>query len=76
MAPENPRAPLRFGRTLRARRKALGMSQEALAEAARVSSSYVSQLERGRRSPTLHVLESLARGLGVTVADLLEDPEP
>ena len=76
MAPENPRSFIRFGRALRARRKALGMSQEALAEASRLSSSYVSQLERGRRSPTLHVLEALARGLGATVADLVEDPEP
>ncbi|MCY4157416.1 MAG: helix-turn-helix transcriptional regulator [Gammaproteobacteria bacterium] len=41
---------------IRAIRTQLGWSQEKLAEASGLHRSYISQLERGRRNPTLGVL--------------------
>lgn len=50
------------------------MSQEALASAAALDRTYVSQLERGRKSPTLTTLAKLADCLGITVQRLLREP--
>lgn len=53
---------------LRLKRK---MSQEALAHAAKLSTSYVSMLERQQRSPGLDTVESLAAVLGVPSRSLV-----
>ena len=50
------------------------MSQESLASAASLDRTYISQLERGRKSPTLNTLAKLADCLGTTVQHLLRDP--
>lgn len=50
------------GQRLRARREELGLSQAAVA-GEDVSDSYLSLIERGRRSPSQGVLELLARRL-------------
>ncbi|WP_394781658.1 helix-turn-helix domain-containing protein [Undibacterium sp.] len=57
--------------SLRAERE---MSLEALATRCNVSRSMISLIERGESSPTAVVLEKLAKGLGVTLASLFEDP--
>lgn len=49
-----------FAAWLRERRQAAGLSQEELAEKAGLHRTYVSQLERGLKSPTLDVLADLA----------------
>lgn len=54
---------------LRAGRK---LSLEALAGRSGVSRAMISLIERGRTSPTAVVLEKLAAGLGVTLANLFE----
>jgi transcriptional regulator with XRE-family HTH domain len=41
-------------------RKRLGISQEELAFRAAVHGTYISQLERGFKSPTLHVMLKLS----------------
>lgn len=56
-------------KTLRLQKK---LSQDALAERAGLSVSYVSMLERGQRSPPLDTLEKLAAALGVPNTKLLE----
>jgi transcriptional regulator with XRE-family HTH domain len=61
----------RFGRTVRRRREAQGLSQEALAEAAGLHRTYVSLLERGRRNPSLEVICAVAKGLGTSMASLV-----
>ncbi len=63
-----------FAVNFEATRQRRGLTQEALAEKAKVSVSYISMLSRGRRSPPLDTLESLARALEVTPADLLREP--
>ena len=59
-----------FGARLRELRKRVPLTQEELAHRARIASSYLSDLERGRQSPTLDVVNRLARALKVTMADL------
>jgi transcriptional regulator with XRE-family HTH domain len=65
----------RFGRVVRRRREAAGLSQEALAEAAGLHRTYVSLLERGQRQPQLGTIHALARGLGTTMASLVGELE-
>ena len=52
-------------------RLARGLSQEKLAEDAGMQRSYVSDIERGVRNPSVHALGRLAMALGVDAADLL-----
>ena len=47
-----------------------GMTQQALAAAAGLSKSYLSQIESGKKTGTLETLRRLARVLGVEVDDL------
>jgi ribosome-binding protein aMBF1 (putative translation factor) len=56
---------------LQAERERIGWSQETLAVAARVSSSCVRHLERGRSTPTLITLLKLSEAMGVDLAVLL-----
>ncbi|HEX8756836.1 MAG TPA: helix-turn-helix transcriptional regulator [Steroidobacteraceae bacterium] len=54
-----------FGRVLRDQRETRGISQEDLALSADVDRSFVSQMERGIRQPTLTTLVKLCKALGV-----------
>ena len=65
----------RFGEVLRARREASGQSQEALAAEAGLHRNYVGLLERGRRVPSILVVEKLAAALGTTASSLLRAVE-
>jgi predicted ATPase/transcriptional regulator with XRE-family HTH domain len=61
---------LRFGAILRRFRRSAGLTQEALAERARLSVEAVSTLERGtRRAPFAQTLALLAQALELTSAD-------
>ena len=62
-----------FGAALRGRRVACGLTQDALAEAAGVTTQYVSMLERGVNQPSLHTVVTLAAGLGIHAVDLVAD---
>lgn len=57
------------------RRKANRMSQEDLALASEVDRSYVGEIERGLRSPTIETLYRLAAALGVGCADFCREFE-
>ena len=62
----------RLGTNLRKLRDANGWSQEAFADMAGIHRTYVSDIERGARNPTITVVERLAKPLSVTVGELLE----
>jgi transcriptional regulator with XRE-family HTH domain len=66
---------LQFGRVLRARRQAAGLSQEALASAAGLARNYISLLEIGKKSPTLRSIQLLAAALDTTVTSLISAAE-
>lgn len=59
-----------FGARIRELRDRAELSQEELAARAHLHATYLSDLERGRQSPTLDVVNRVARGLKVTIADL------
>jgi transcriptional regulator with XRE-family HTH domain len=61
-----------LGMRLRQIRQAQGMSQYTLAAKAKVSREYIRLLEAGRSDPTVGMLTRLARGLGVTLVDLVK----
>jgi DNA-binding XRE family transcriptional regulator len=48
-----------------------GLSAVALAKAVEISPPYLSQIEHGRRQPSLDVLRRLAQALGVDIDDLV-----
>jgi transcriptional regulator with XRE-family HTH domain len=52
-------------------RKALKMSQDELSERSGVSQQAISMIEAGKRSPTEFTMKQLARGLGLSLSDLL-----
>lgn len=64
-----------IGRLIAARRKRLGLSQEALAEATGLHTTYISLIERGLRCPSTRVLLSLARGLDIKASSLMSSIE-
>jgi transcriptional regulator with XRE-family HTH domain len=60
------------GRNLYRLRTAKGWTQEHLAEVSGFSQQYLSELERGRRNPTIVTLYEIAQALGVSHMALIE----
>lgn len=67
-----PEAAL-FGRTLRRVREERQLTQERLAAAANLTTSFVNHVERGMKVPSLTTILKLAHALGVTPSELLSD---
>lgn len=63
---------LAFGKHLAGLRKELGFSQLQLSLRAGLSKAYLSDLERGRRNPSLLTLERIASALGLPLTLLLD----
>jgi transcriptional regulator with XRE-family HTH domain len=59
------------GDNVRRIRSDKGMTQEQLAELSGFSQQYLSDLERGRRNPTVVTLFELAQALGSTPVELI-----
>lgn len=59
------------GDNVRRIRSGKGMTQEQLAELSGFSQQYLSDLERGRRNPTVVTLFELAQALGSTPVELI-----
>ncbi len=49
------------------------MTQQELADACGLDISYVGQIERGQRNPTLGVMHGIAKVLETRISDLLRD---
>lgn len=60
-----------LGAAIRARRKAVGMSQEALADAAGVDRSHMGKVERGERNVTILNVVRIAAALSERPSELL-----
>jgi transcriptional regulator with XRE-family HTH domain len=60
-----------FATVLRKLRLEKGFSQEAFAFEVGIHRTYVSQLERGLKSPSLKTLQKIAQVLGITLSDLM-----
>ena len=61
-----------FGATVRARRKALGLTQQHLAATTGLHPNYIGGIERGERNVSLRNILRLAAALAVAPADLLQ----
>lgn len=64
-----------FGDELRKAREEKGFSQEELGFESGYHRTYISQLERGLKSPTLKAIFSLAKALGLRPSGLLKSVE-
>lgn len=64
-----------FGIVLKKRREAAGLSQEALAAAAKLHRNYVGRLERGQTMPSLVVVQKIATAVGLTMAKFVAEVE-
>ena len=62
-----------LGEFIRAQRQLAKLSLRELAERARVSNPYLSQIERGMHAPSVRVLTSIATALGLTPETLLAE---
>lgn len=56
--------PMDYGRALKVCRAALELSQQDVAKKARISASYLSLIEAGKRAPSLATLEKICRAMG------------
>jgi len=65
-----------IGERVRARRKALHLSQEDIARRAGVSLNQINRLERGEiESPRFTTMVNLAHSLGMRVEDFVDEEE-
>jgi transcriptional regulator with XRE-family HTH domain len=76
MQTPSPVTPARevFAKNLRHARRLRDISQEALADAAGLSRTYVSEVERGLRNISIDNMAQLADALGVPLKELV-DPD-
>ncbi|HEV3364404.1 MAG TPA: helix-turn-helix transcriptional regulator [Acidimicrobiia bacterium] len=60
-----------FGSFVRTQRQLAKLSLRELAELARVSNPYLSQIERGLHEPSIRVIQAIARALDISTETLL-----
>lgn len=63
----------RFGRRLRELRRERDLTQSDMAKRFGIDRSFISDVERGRKSISLPMLEVIALGMKVTLSQLFED---
>ena len=64
-----------FGTSLRKRRLAKLFSQEVLATEANLSRAYISDLEMGKKDPSLFTVFKLSRGLKIKPSAFIDEIE-
>jgi transcriptional regulator with XRE-family HTH domain len=62
-----------IGANLRRRRLAQGRTLRQVADAAGISLTYLSEIERGRKEPSSEVLAALSDALGVVLSEVLRE---
>lgn len=60
-----------IGENIRTLRKSKGLSQEQLALRAEINASYMGQVERGEKSPTIDVLAKIASALNCPLEQIV-----
>ncbi len=60
----------RFGSVVRSQRLSAGFSQEELAHRSGLHRTYVTDVERGARNPSLNSIKKLSGALGISLSDL------
>ena len=62
-----------IGHRIRAAREIRGLSQEQLAERAKINNSFLSQIERGLKAPSLKTLNAIGIALDISIGQLFAD---
>ena len=62
----------RLARNLRSLRKKTGLSQEAFADEVGVHRTYMGGIERGKRNPSITIIDKIAKTLKVSCGELLD----
>lgn len=68
-------AAILFGKRLKIKRQAKGLTQAELSEETGITAAYISVIERGRANPSLDMLIKLAEAVGEEAWDMIR-PEP
>ena len=68
----NAKLPKVLSKRIKKRRNELGITQEELAEKIGVSRVYVGYVEQGRNTPSLEILEKIAKALKIKLSELFE----
>lgn len=64
---------VQLGSAVRARRMALGLSQEALADLAEIDRSHMGKIERGERNVTILNILRIARAIHAVPSELFKE---
>ena len=75
LVPRDP-TPEELGRRIKMLRVSCGLTLKDLEERGGISATHVSEIERGKASPTVGALSRIARALGLRPAALLEPRAP
>jgi transcriptional regulator with XRE-family HTH domain len=70
-----PAFQLALGLAVKARRRELGITQEALANDTDLHQRWISNVENGKRNPSYASLRRLAEGLGLSASELIARAE-
>jgi DNA-binding XRE family transcriptional regulator len=62
----------KFGLNVKKYRKTTGMTQEKLAEAAKVDPKSIISIENGTRNPTLRTIYRLAKAFKISIGELVK----
>jgi transcriptional regulator with XRE-family HTH domain len=66
----------RLGKAIRRLRTQAGLSQEGLADRAKLHRTTMSEIERGLSNISVDIAERIAMALGITLSQLFEESEP
>lgn len=72
MARKSQKTKERLGNKIQKIRKSLGYSQEELAHLVKISRTHMGHIEQGRKSPSLEVMERIAKVLKVSLSELFD----
>lgn len=60
----------KLGNKIQKLRKEVGLTQEEFAEKLNISRTHIGHIEQGRKSPSIKLMEKIAKSLGVKVKDI------
>lgn len=63
---------IKFGKQVAGLRRAKGLSQEQFSFLCNVNRTYIGEIERGEKSPTLQIIAKIAKGLDITKSKLMD----
>ena len=67
-----PDIRVQFGARIRALRLKRGWTQVEMADFLAMDRSYLSEIETGKKDPSLTMLQSIAKGLSLTISNLTD----